>query len=97
MMHVAEDPQCWPVGRADGLSEIVFQKKPGQQRPGASCVPTLRKPGRVGSLCGALLRATRRRAPDLLADAELGNDGFVALGIVFLEVVEQATPLADQH
>jgi len=34
---------------------------------------------------------------DLLADAELGNDGFVALGIVFLEVVEQATPLADQH
>ena len=35
--------------------------------------------------------------PDLLADAEFGNDGLVALGIVFLEVVEQATPLADQH
>ena len=33
----------------------------------------------------------------LLADAEFRNDGFVALGIVFLEVVEQATPLADQH
>ena len=33
----------------------------------------------------------------LLADAELGNDGLVALGIVFLEVVEQATPLADEH
>ena len=33
----------------------------------------------------------------LLADAELPNDGFVALGIVSLEVVEQATPLADQH
>ena len=33
----------------------------------------------------------------LLADAEFGDDGFVALGIVFLEVVEQATPLADQH
>ena len=33
----------------------------------------------------------------LLADAETGNDGLVALGIVFLEVVEQATPLADQH
>src|SRR5260221_10571997 len=34
---------------------------------------------------------------DLLADAEFANDCFVALGIVSLEVVEQATPLADQH
>ena len=25
------------------------------------------------------------------------NDRFVALGVVFFEVVEQATPLADQH
>jgi hypothetical protein len=33
----------------------------------------------------------------LFADAELPNDGFIALGIVSLEVVEQATPLADQH
>jgi len=33
----------------------------------------------------------------LLADAELRNDGLVALGIVFLEVVKQATALADQH
>ena len=33
----------------------------------------------------------------LLADAEFRNDGLVALGIVFLQVVEQATPLADQH
>jgi hypothetical protein len=33
----------------------------------------------------------------LLTDAELGDDALVALGIVFLEVVEQATPLADQH
>ena len=33
----------------------------------------------------------------LLADAEFGNNGFVTLGIVFLEVVEQATALADQH
>ena len=35
--------------------------------------------------------------PRLLADAELADHGFVALGIVFLEVVEQATTLADQH
>jgi hypothetical protein len=35
--------------------------------------------------------------PELLADAELPNDRLIALGIVSLEVVEQATPLADQH
>ena len=33
----------------------------------------------------------------LLADAEFRNHGFVTLGIVFLEVVQQATALADQH
>lgn len=33
----------------------------------------------------------------LLAEAESLNDRFVALGIVLFEVVEQATPLADQH
>src|SRR3984957_3215523 len=33
----------------------------------------------------------------LLADAELSNDRLIALGIVSLKVVEQATPLADQH
>jgi hypothetical protein len=33
----------------------------------------------------------------LLADAELADHGLVALGIVFLEVVEQAAALADQH
>jgi len=34
---------------------------------------------------------------ELLADAELANDGLIALGIVFLQVIQQATPLADQH
>ena len=33
----------------------------------------------------------------LLAKAELLHDGLVAVGIVRLEVVEQATPLAHQH
>src|SRR3984957_7653529 len=33
----------------------------------------------------------------LLADAEFRDDRLIALGIVFLQVVEQATPLADQH
>ena len=37
------------------------------------------------------------RFPGLLADAELSNDRLIALGIVFLQIVEQATPLADQH
>ena len=33
----------------------------------------------------------------LLAEAELLHNAFVAFGIVLLAVVEQATPLADQH
>jgi hypothetical protein len=42
-------------------------------------------------------RKLRPPAQKLLADAEFPNDSFVALGIVSLEVIEQATPLADQH
>ena len=37
------------------------------------------------------------KVPRLLADAELTDHGLITLGIVFLEVVEQATALADQH
>jgi len=33
----------------------------------------------------------------LFADAEFLDNGLVALGIVFLEIVQQATTLADQH
>jgi hypothetical protein len=47
-----------------------------------------------------LAKDARNGAPRffyLLADAEFSNDSFVALGIVSLEVIEQATPLADQH
>ena len=33
----------------------------------------------------------------LLAQPKLLNDGLVAFGIVGLQVVQQATPLADQH
>jgi hypothetical protein len=33
----------------------------------------------------------------LFADAELLNNVFVPFGVVFLEVIKQATPLADQH
>jgi hypothetical protein len=34
---------------------------------------------------------------NLLADAEFLNNGFVALGIVSLQIIQQATALADQH
>ena len=33
----------------------------------------------------------------LLAKAEFLDNGFIAVGIVCLEIIEQATPLADQH
>ena len=33
----------------------------------------------------------------LLADAEPGNDGLVPFRVVLLQIVEQATPLADKH
>jgi hypothetical protein len=33
----------------------------------------------------------------LLADTELANDCLIPLGIVFLQVIEQASALADQH
>jgi hypothetical protein len=42
-------------------------------------------------------RPLRPPGTQLFADAEFPNDSFVALGIVSLEVVKQATPLADQH
>src|SRR5579863_876801 len=43
------------------------------------------------------MRGWGTRASGLLADAELGDDALVTLGIVFLQIVQQATPLADQH
>lgn len=38
-----------------------------------------------------------KRKSLLLAEAESLNNRFVALGVVFFEVVEQAATLADQH
>ena len=42
-------------------------------------------------------RSQRRRGTPLLADAELGDDSLIPFGIVLLQVVKQATPLADEH
>jgi len=44
-----------------------------------------------------MCRVTFQSGQTLLADAKFGDYVFVALGVVRLEVVEQATPLADQH
>src|SRR5579871_5215014 len=44
-----------------------------------------------------LKRETLKPGLSLLADAEFADHGLVTLGIVFLEVVQQATALADQH
>ena len=50
---------------------------------------------------GARSRWRRNKQPNrndfLLAEAESVNNRLVALGIVFFEVVEQTTTLADQH
>ena len=44
-----------------------------------------------------LIEREFRTGDRLLADAQLLNDLFVALGIVLSEVVEQAATLADHH
>jgi hypothetical protein len=70
-----------------GVLREMFRKYPGPTvRPN---IPTSRKKREKWG--------TQVRFPRLFADAEFPNDSFVALGIVSLEVVEQATPLADQH
>jgi hypothetical protein len=43
------------------------------------------------------LHQLARKPARLLAKAKFMNDGFIALGIVFLQVIQQATTLADQH
>ena len=73
----------------------------------AQCPTGFERKAVFSEICRGLARnlsqkprtAERLRPPaqELLADAEFPNDSFIALGIVSLEVIEQATPLADQH
>ena len=70
-----------------GVLREMFRKYPG--RTVRSNIPISRKKREKWG--------TQVCFPRLFADAEFPNDSFVALGIVSLEVVEQATPLADQH
>jgi hypothetical protein len=58
-------------------------------RVDASSIPTSRKRREKWG--------TPFHSQGLLPDAKLPNDRLIALGIVSFEVVEQATPLADQH
>jgi hypothetical protein len=69
------------------LSEIAFQKISRANALWSRSQPFRKIHGRTG----------HPGFSHLLADAELPNDRLIALGIVSLEVVEQATPLADQH
>ena len=47
--------------------------------------------GREHATCSSPVR------PRLMAEAEFLDHGFIAIGTVGFEIVEQATPLADQH
>src|ERR1700688_2556214 len=78
-----------PVCAPSGIGSMLFRL---QEEGGGS--------QRIGSgkfLPGIQFQKDQDSFLDLLADAEFPDDGFVTLGIVSLEVVEQATPLADQH
>src|SRR5258708_36961562 len=87
-------------GAANGKTRLV----PAEPRPKYALCGVPQWAGRLPTEDSSLrnVRAAshaRRGRPGalLLADAELRDHGLVPLGIVFLEVVEQATPLADQH
>src|ERR1039458_7047155 len=82
----AEGPNYFPEIR---LSRITLPNTHGELTQ--CCTGFERK-----AVCSEINWKSRVSA-GLLADAEFPNDRLIALGIVSLEVVEQATPLADQH
>ena len=56
--------------------------------------------GRQNNSVGIAIRYTKSRngsAPQLFAETEFLDHSLIAIGIVGFEIVEQATPLADQH
>jgi len=78
---------------------VALERRTGRKFLDAAPSVNGRDLRKFGCVCFPPLRKLRERMghPNLLADAELTDHGLIALGIVFLEVVEQATPLADQH
>ena len=86
--HGWKVPQCFAASQGDGFRNIL----------GGSGAPLLSRSMRQdGDFDFHSPKSGESQASTLLADAELGDHTLVALGIVFLEIVEQATPLADQH
>jgi hypothetical protein len=96
MCLAPEKRTCGEFLDADRLTRNGAQKCPGianlETRP---CRILLRK----GGILTFSDPAQPLEAPgqELLTDAELADHGLIALGIIFLEVVEQAAALADQH
>src|SRR5579863_3227432 len=77
-----------------------LQRRISRNSPEVLWVPRIR----VAPSFFRMLHSLRKRVgiltppgQQLLADTEFRNHGFIPLGIVFLQIVEQATPLADQH
>jgi hypothetical protein len=81
----------------DGSSEMPVGKFQSFRFQSFKAVCGEETVGRETSDAFLLRRKEGEPQVELLADAEFRDDGLVALGIVFLEVVEQATALADQH
>ena len=89
--HCGVGSMLFRLQEEGGVLREMFRKYPGRTlRPN---IPTSRK---NREKWGTQFLPPPRFS-QLFADAEFSNDSFVALGIVSLEVVEQATPLADQH
>ena len=78
-----------PVCAHNGIGSMLFRLR--EEGGGSQRISSGK------SLPGIQFQEDQDSILDLLADTEFPNDCFVALGIVSLEVVEQATPLADQH
>jgi hypothetical protein len=58
----------------------------------------IREDGRSIPLIWSLKHEFQKRVrPQLLAETEFLDHSFITIGIVGFEIVEQATPLADQH
>jgi hypothetical protein len=56
--------------------------------------------GRQNNSVGTAVKRTKipkRVRPQLLAETEFLDHSLIAIGIVGFQIVEQATPLADQH
>src|SRR5271169_6025589 len=90
-MHFAEGP----CNAGPSIGQTKSQKLcSGNPRVAGACF-SRRVPHFSRAFCARSGR--NHHTVSLLADAEFPNDSLIALGIVSLEVVEQATPLADQH